>query len=258
MWSSRCSIALTLAMLLTSRPVLAQTPAGTTTADVAAGQKLFVSQCALCHGIDGAGGSGPSLRQPTLRHAADEAELARLVLAGIPGTAMPSFVYRLSDAMASQVAAYVRTLGRVPPERLAGDVARGEATFRARRCESCHVVKGSGRALGPELSEIGLTRGSAYLRRALVDPAAEVPSGHVTVKAVAADGLATRGVRISEDVFWIHLRDTGGRLHSFYKPDLKELVRETGASLMPSYATLLTSVELDDVVAFLASLRGAR
>jgi len=37
-----------------------------TTNDLARGNKLFVAHCALCHGIGGTGGRGPSLNQPEL------------------------------------------------------------------------------------------------------------------------------------------------------------------------------------------------
>jgi hypothetical protein len=48
-----------------------------------------------------------------------------------------------------------------------------------------------------------------------------------------------------------------GRLHTFRTADLVELRREAGASLMPAYA-MLSASELDDLVAYLASLRGQR
>jgi len=47
-------------------------------------------------------------------------------------------------------------------------------------------------------------------------------------------------------------------LHAFRTADLAELEREAGASLMPAYGAQLTPAELNDLVAFLASLRGQR
>lgn len=76
------------------------------------------------------------------------------------------------------------------------------------------------------------------------------------VTARPRSGAAVRGVRVSEDAFWVHIRDTSGRLHAFRVGELAELQREAGASLMPAYALSVT--ELDDLVAYLASLRGQR
>jgi hypothetical protein len=77
------------------------------------------------------------------------------------------------------------------------------------------------------------------------------------VTARPKTGAAIRGVRVSEDAFWVHVRDTGGRLHALRVADLTELRREAGASLMPAYDTLPPG-DLDDLVAYLASLRGQR
>jgi putative heme-binding domain-containing protein len=119
-------------------------------------------------------------------------------------------------------------------------------------------VDGVGRAVGPDLSAIGDQRGPAYLKQALVDPGARVPEGHVVVTARPTKGTPVRGVRVSEDAFWVHIRDTSGRLHTFRIADLSDLQREAGASLMPAYGTVLSATEIDDVVAYLASLRGMR
>ena len=118
------------------------------------------------------------------------------------------------------------------------------------------MLGGQGRALGPDLSAIGQQRGPAYLRQSLVEPAARVPEGHVVVTAKPKSGTAVRGVRVSEDAFWVHVRDVKGQLHAFRIADLADLTREAGASLMPAY-TSLPAGDLDDLVAYLSSL-GAR
>jgi hypothetical protein len=63
-------------------------------------------------------------------------------------------------------------------------------------------------------------------------------------------------VRLNEDVFWIHIRDASGTVHVLQKSDLSLLQRELQATLMPSYATRFSAAELDDLIAYLASLRG--
>jgi len=67
-----------------------------------------------------------------------------------------------------------------------------------------------------------------------------------------------RGIRVNEDVFWIHIRDASGTVHALQKSELARVDRELEASLMPSYAPRLSSAQLDDLVAYLATLRGAR
>ena len=50
---------------------------------------------------------------------------------------------------------------------------------------------------------------------------------------------------------------SAGAFHSFRKSEVKSISKETGASLMPGYRSRLSAAELDDLVAYLASLGGA-
>ena len=237
-------------------PVLERPLTAADAADLAEGKRLYNAQCALCHGIDGSGGYGPSLLTPAFTRGADDAGLFTLVRTGIPGV-MPGFGDANGPRRSWQLAAFVRAFNRHGGDAAPGNPQAGLAVYRQRGCAACHVVAGQGRALGPDLTAIGSQRGPAYLKEALVEPAARVPDGHVVVTARPPDGAAVRGVRVSEDAFWVHIRDAAGRLHAFRTADLAELRREAGASLMPAYAALPAS-ELADLVAYLSSLRGQR
>jgi len=175
---------------------------------------------------------------------------------GIPGTEMPSFVIALTHRTAWQTAAYVKSLGNTATPRLAGDPRRGGALYEAAGCDTCHVIAGHGRGIGPELTAIGALRGPSHLRESVVDPAAAHPPGYLVVHAVTKSGSDIRGVRLSEDVFWVHIRDAAGTVHVLQKSDLTLFERELQATLMPSYATRFSAAELDDLIAYLASLRG--
>jgi cytochrome c1 len=74
--------------------------------------------------------------------------------------------------------------------------------------------------------------------------------------ATTAAGETVRGIRVNEDAFTIQIKDAGGRFHSFRKAELRELRRLTGETPMPAYRGRLTEGELDDLVAYLARLRG--
>jgi putative heme-binding domain-containing protein len=224
--------------------------------DLASGQKIFDAQCAWCHGAGGTGGTGPNLQRATLRHAANDVTLVQIVRGGIPGTEMPSFTIALTERMAWQTAAYVRSLGRTRARPLPGDAERGAALYESSGCGSCHIVAGRGGVVGPELTRIGALRGAPYLREALVKPAASHPPGYLVVRAATADGAEIRGVRVNEDVFWILIRDAAGNVHTLEKGKLAKVERQPEASLMPSYETRLSAAQLDDLVAYLAALRG--
>jgi cytochrome c oxidase cbb3-type subunit 3 len=226
--------------------------------DLSAGQRIFDSQCAWCHGAGGTGGTGPDLRRSSLGHATTDDALVNIVRNGIPGTEMPGFAIALTERMAWQTAAYVKSLGRTKPLSLPGNAQRGAKVYDSSGCASCHTVNGVGGISGPELTSIGALRGAPYLRESIVRPAAAHPSGYLVVRATTKSGEDIRGVRVNEDVFWIHVRDAGGNLHALEKSQLAKVERQLDASLMPSYESRLQPADLDDLVAYLTTLRGAQ
>jgi cytochrome c oxidase cbb3-type subunit III len=242
-----CATALSTAALAQTRPALAPPT------DAAAGKQIFDSQCAWCHGTDGEGGTGPNLRGK-LAHATDLKGIADIIQNGIPGTEMPSL--GLTERSARQTATYVQSLSRTTARPVAGNAPRGAALYQAQGCASCHVIRGQGGVLGPELTAIGTRRGALYLRDALIKPEATHPPKYIVVRAVQANGPEIRGNRVNEDVFWIQIRDTGGTVHSLEKSTLTKLDRQLDATLMPSYAARLSAAELDDLIAYLVTLRG--
>jgi putative heme-binding domain-containing protein len=248
------------AALMPGTTVAAQTKSAPppTTADIAAGKKLFAAQCALCHGADGVGGSGPTLRVSVLRHAPDDTALLDVIRTGINGTGMPPFGYALSDRSVHQVGAYVRSLGRTPSVHVPGDPARGLAIYQRSECTVCHTIAGAGGVVGPDLSAIGAARGPQSLRQSLVDPGAEHPPGYLVATVTAGSGPPARGIVLDEDVFWIHLRDATGQVRTIRKTDGVRVERDTKGSIMPSYATRFSEAELTDLVAYLSSLRAVQ
>jgi cytochrome c oxidase cbb3-type subunit III len=232
-------------------------PAPSATTDLTAGKKIFDSQCAWCHGNDGDGGTGPNLHGK-LRHATTLKSVVDIIVDGIPGTDMPSFRGPLTERAAQQTATYVQSLGRAPGKPVAGNAQRGAETYQSIGCAGCHVIDGRGGIVGPELTEIAARRGPAHLREAIIAPAASHPPGYLVVRAVPKSGPEVRGTRVNEDVFFITIRDSGGTVHTLEKAELTRVDRESEASLMPSYESRLSAAQLDDVVAYLSTLRGAK
>lgn len=56
-------------------------------------------------------------------------------------------------------------------------IADPQALMEQFACEACHIISGEGGDIGPDLSKIGAARDRDYLRRALIDPNAEVAEG---------------------------------------------------------------------------------
>jgi len=213
------------------------------------GERIYNTHCAPCHGIGGAGGRGPALTR--LQRAGDDASLAELIRDGIPGTEMPRG-WMLSERELADVTRYVRSLGTVAAAAVPGDPSRGAELFRAQGCAGCHIVRGVGDAWGPELTEVGARRSAAHLRESIVNPAASLPDGFMLV-----DAGSGRAIRIAEDPFTVQVLYPGGRIASYRKSRLSSYRKLPGESPMPAYGKLAPG-DLQDLVAYLASLRGGK
>jgi putative heme-binding domain-containing protein len=143
------------------------------------------------------------------------------------------------------------------PARSIGNAAAGEALFNGKGgCAACHSIDNRGASLGPDLEEIGVTRSMKSLRLALTDPDAEIFPEYYTLVVETKGGETVRGLTLNEDDLSIQIRDINGNPRSFLKDDLKSSRREV-RSLMPSYASRLSAAEIEDVVAYLRTLRGS-
>lgn len=122
-------------------------------------------------------------------------------------------------------------------------------------CLQCHAVGLEGGRLGPALTDVGARRGPGHLRAKLLDSPGNVPENFRMAAITTKDGRKIEGVRLNEDVHSIQILDVAGRLHSQWKKDLTGIKVER-RSPMPSYGGTFTETEINDVVAYLSSLRG--
>jgi cytochrome c oxidase cbb3-type subunit 3 len=219
-----------------------------------AGAKLYRSQCAGCHGLNGAGtGAGPSLTSGTFKYGGSDAGLFGTISKGLPGTSMPAFSF--SGLQIWQLVTHVRALGIVHGTSPSPGNAKSGAGVFHKSCSNCHVVKGEGGLNGPDLTSIGSRRSYADLRTALIDPDAEVPSEFWSVVVTTTSGQNIRGARLNEDTSSIQIRTDQGRLVSLLKQEIAEmnLIRR---SPMPSFKDKLSEAQMEDVIAYLRGQRG--
>ena len=134
------------------------------TTEIEQGQKLFMANCAACHGTEGDAVFGVDLAHNEFRHATTDADLIRIVRTGLQGTDMPPSNFSVEQA--ATIVAYLRSLASTPPESVPGDVARGKNVFEGKGgCVACHRVGDNGSRIGPDLSDIGHLRRAEELRK---------------------------------------------------------------------------------------------
>lgn len=224
------------------------------------GRWTFRILCAPCHGIRADGGRGPDLTLGTYAAGDRDEDLFRVISRGVPGTEMAAYSGRIPDEEISGLVAYIRSVAHAADKTpIRGDVAGGEKIFwKKGACGQCHRVGTRGSSLGPDLTRVGRQRSVAYLRASVLKPDAEVTPGYATVTVVTRDGKRIVGVERNFDNFSAQFVDLSGRYYSFVREDLISMTREA-RSLMPStYGQLLRESEMNDLLAYLNSLRGER
>jgi cytochrome c oxidase cbb3-type subunit 3 len=222
------------------------------------GRWTFRILCAPCHGIHADGGRGPELTRGTYSVGDQDKDLYSAIARGIPGSEMPAYGDRLDADGVWRLVSYVRSVARHDTEAIKGDASAGEKGFWGKgACGQCHRVGGRGSGIGPDLTRVGRQRSLKYLRASVVTPDSDITPGYGTVKVVQKDGKTISGVERSLDNFSVQLIDLGGKYHSYVRQDVTSMAREP-KSLMPSYGKVFNEGEINDLLAYLLSLRGSR
>ena len=168
----------------------------------------------------------------------------------------------MTKVAAAALFCLVTLAAQSPSGGIPGDPAAGKAVLEGKGgCLQCHSIQNQGGynqggSLGPDLSEVGVRRTPESLRLAITDPDAEIHPEYLTIVVVTSGGGEIRGIRLNEDDISVQLRDADGNLRSFLKDHLKDFGREL-RSLMPSYASKLSAAEIDNLVAYLRTLKRA-
>jgi cytochrome c oxidase cbb3-type subunit III len=241
-------------LILIVAPLVAQHEP--TPADLVQGERLFLANCATCHGPEGDAVFGVDLAHGEFRQASTDADLIRIIRNGIVGTDMPPSNF--SDEQAGIIVAYLRSLASTSIAGVPGDPDLGKAVFEGKgACLTCHRVHTNGSKTGPDLSDIGQFRRAEELERSLLDPGAEIQPQNRSFRVVTRDGAIVTGRLLNRDSYTVQMIDSQQKLRSFLIASLREsgFVEQTP---MPSYRGKLTPEELTDVVKYLVTLRPSK
>ena len=223
------------------------------------GRVAFRGSCSLCHGIKGEGGRGPDLTIGDYAGGNADANLYDIIANGVAGTEMAGFASRFESDDIWRLVAYVRSIAGSSSSRTAGNIRNGDQLFWNKgQCSQCHIVDGRGKRMGPDLSQIGRTRSAAYLRESVLDPGLDLTPGYQMITVVTKDGKKIVGAQRSYDDFSVQLMDASENYYSFQKSDVASIKQEYKSLMPDNYGKLFSEAELNDVVAYMASLRGTR
>lgn len=136
-----------------------------------------------------------------------------------------------------------------------GDPAAGKAIFNgAGKCLSCHQVGASGSVVGRNLSNIGAELTPVRLRQWLLDPPQQIEPQDRLYEIVTSSGKIIRGKLLNQGPFSLQILQTDGQLLAVSRSQVK-IGRFVDPPPMPSYKGKLSDDQIDNIVAYLASLR---
>jgi cytochrome c oxidase cbb3-type subunit 3 len=233
------------------------------------GEFQFRANCAFCHGLGARGGGrGPDLTRAQKRHGNSDADIFRTINEGVPGTAMPpngatQQGVGMTEEEIWQVISYIRSVQVKAPAQPLGNAAHGKELFYGTAgCSMCHMVRGKGGRLGPDLSTTGSARSTDYIVESVRVPSRRLAQGiseamkefsqeYETVTVVTADGTKYMGVVLNEDHFTLQMMDTRENLHLFEKDRLRSYEKSRESLMMAYDQKMLSDKELQDIIAYL-------
>ena len=237
---------------------------------IAEGEKLYNETCTSCHGKDGTGGElGPPVAAQNRRYLRrTDQEIFDAIKNGITGTQMPPYS-QFTDDQIWRVTAYIRGLrGTAIDTPAQGDVAAGEAIFwTGAKCGGCHMIKGKGNILGPDLSNLAGSRKVQNIVDALTKVNHKILADGGThdttilpittyqpVRVTTADGKVITGILKNEDSFSLQVLGKDDlNLYRFKRSNVK--VFYDPQSLMPhDWDKRLQPAEFQNLLAFLTRL----
>jgi mono/diheme cytochrome c family protein len=230
---------------------------GSLTGDVARGKTIFEGKgaCGTCHAINGAGGtSGPDLAGARGGGGRGGAGAVAAIPPAPGGGAPPAG--GPPAAGGGRGGAGGRG-GGAPGAGAPGAAGRGGGGAPAAGAPPAAAAGGRGGGGGAPAGGGG-GRGNAapnpqQLERSIIDPSAEIAPQYRIYQVVTKANVTARGTLLNQDTFSVQMRDSGDKLMSFWKQDLREF--GFVPSPMPSYKDKLTPQEIADVVSYLVSLR---
>lgn len=140
--------------------------------------------------------------------------------------------------------------------KMAGNAEHGKKLFASTAtCNKCHVVKGEGKEVGPNLSEIGSKLSKDAFLVAILDPSAGISHNYETFVATTDDGKVISGLLVSKTDDEVVLRDANAIQHTLKMESVEEL-RKLPISLMPAdLQKTMSAQDLVDVVEYLMTLK---
>ena len=140
--------------------------------------------------------------------------------------------------------------------KASGDAERGKQLFATTgTCAKCHKVRGEGKEVGPDLSEIGSKLSKEAMFVSILDPNAGISFNYETHLLALDDGSHVSGIVISQTDEEVQLKTAEAIVRTLPRDQVLAMKKQT-VSLMPAdLQKQLTAQNLVDVVEYMSTLK---
>jgi putative heme-binding domain-containing protein len=135
-----------------------------------------------------------------------------------------------------------------------GEVAKGQALFKAQSCSACHTTADGQTLKGPHLVDIGKRYSAAELIESILRPSAKIAQGFETYQFTMADGKLYLGFVVSESARSVLIREANGAQRELKRAELEARVMPKQSMMPDGLVDNLTPEELASLIAYLQSL----
>jgi putative heme-binding domain-containing protein len=135
-----------------------------------------------------------------------------------------------------------------------GEVAKGQALFKAQSCIACHTHADGQTLKGPHLVDIGKRYSAAELIESILKPSAKIAQGFETYRFAMADGKLYLGFVVSESARSVLIREATGAQRELKRAELESRVMQQQSMMPDGLVNNLTPEDLASLIAYLQSL----
>jgi uncharacterized protein len=138
---------------------------------------------------------------------------------------------------------------KAPLTERKGDPERGKAIF-SKNCASCHVFKGEGKIVGPNLNGMSVHPKIELLKH-ILDPNSSVEANYRLYNVLTIDGKLISGVLSGETLTSIEMIDAQGKAHLILREDIEELKATTKSAMPEGLEQTVDDIALVDLLEYL-------
>jgi putative heme-binding domain-containing protein len=139
-----------------------------------------------------------------------------------------------------------------------GDATRGKdivTNHLGANCIACHTIEAKeGSQVGPNLKTIGSQKDRKYILESLLNPLAQIAPGFGIVAITTKNGKSLSAILEKEDAKQVTLRLPDGKTQTVPRDQIASITPPM--TVMPPMLGILTKLQIRDVVAYLAALKG--